>query len=87
MKELDEKIRDENMVVLCAGNKIDLTNRKVSEEQASSFAKLNESQAFSVSAMTGDGVNDLFKTLAEKIHKNRTKKPAGGGGEKLTGDN
>jgi len=67
VRELDEKIRDDNMVLIVAGNKADLPTKRITKDQAQSFATSHNIQFFEVSAKTGDGVQELFKMLAENI--------------------
>lgn len=69
VRELDEKVRDENMVLIIAGNKGDLPGKRVTEEQAKSFADNAGIKFFEVSAKTGAGVNELFTSLAQQLMK------------------
>jgi len=69
VRELDEKVRDENMVLIIAGNKCDLPGRKVKEDQVKSFADNVGIKYFDVSAKTGTNINELFTELAQQLAK------------------
>lgn len=69
VRELDEKIRDENMVLIIAGNKSDLPTKKVSEEQVKAFADNSGIYHVEVSAKTGAGINELFTHMATELVK------------------
>lgn len=69
VRELDEKVRDENMVLIIAGNKSDLPGKRVTEEQAKSFADNAGIRFFEVSAKSGTGINELFTSLAQQLTK------------------
>lgn len=70
IKELDEKVKKDNMVLVLAGNKCDMNEkRQVFQDQAEKMAKENNMLFFEVSAMRGDGVPEMFKAMAERISK------------------
>jgi len=46
------------------GNKCDMENRKVTFEQAKSYAEMNNMKYFEISALTGEYVNEVFRQLA-----------------------
>ena len=69
VRELDEKVRDENMIVVMTGNKSDLPDRRVATEQAKTFANSNSLQAFDVSAKTGANIDELFRNLANQLSR------------------
>jgi small GTP-binding protein len=55
-------------IVCLVGNKIDLGNEAVVEDQqAKTFAQVHGSQLFKVSAMSGEGLQNLFESLAELV--------------------
>eukprot|EP01086_Lenisia_limosa_P011593 TRINITY_DN3781_c0_g1_i1.p1 TRINITY_DN3781_c0_g1~~TRINITY_DN3781_c0_g1_i1.p1 ORF type:complete len:208 (+),score=16.96 TRINITY_DN3781_c0_g1_i1:179-802(+) len=58
-----------NTVILLVGNKSDLdTQRDVSFDEASKFAKANGLLYMETSAMTGKNVESVFQTVAEHIY-------------------
>ena len=64
MQELKQYLPAE-IPILIAGNKTDLHNNKViDDEMGAKWAKSQNCQFFSTSAKTGTGVADLFTTLA-----------------------
>ena len=57
---------EEYSIVAVVGNKSDkYTEEEVNEEEASSFTKEIGSKFFLVSAQNGNGINNMFQTLAE----------------------
>ena len=57
-----------NIPVFLVGNKIDLSNEAVVDDQsARAFAESHNSQLYKVSAMSGEGLDHLFGSLAQKI--------------------
>lgn len=68
IRELDEKVKQDKMVVVVAGNKCDIPERVVSRQQAKTFADTHNVIFFDVSAKTGEGLNELFKQLGEDIN-------------------
>mmetsp|Transcript_36995 Transcript_36995/g.43214 ORF Transcript_36995/g.43214 Transcript_36995/m.43214 type:complete len:198 (+) Transcript_36995:32-625(+) len=68
LKELDEKVKKDNMVLVLAGNKCDMTEkRQVAKEAAEKLAGDYDMIFFEVSAKGGDGVQEMFKAMAERI--------------------
>ena len=67
IRELDEKVKQDKMVVALAGNKCDITEKAVTTQQAKTFAETHNLLSFEVSAKTGEGLNELFKQLGEDI--------------------
>jgi GTPase SAR1 family protein len=53
--------------MILVGNKCDLTNRQVQHNDAQDFADSYDMQYFEVSALSGLGVEDLFKYGADTI--------------------
>ena len=69
---LDNIIKNPNLVVMLVGNKNDLQNkRQVSQEEGLSLAKefnsYNKTTYFETSAKSGSNVRDMFNQLAEAI--------------------
>jgi GTPase SAR1 family protein len=56
-------------VLIIAGNKSDLPGKRVTEEQAKSFADNAGIRFFEVSAKSGTGINELFTSLAQQLTK------------------
>jgi len=69
VRELDEKVRDENMVLIIAGNKSDLPGRRVKEEQVKAFAENAGIKYFDVSAKSGQNITELFTDLSTQLVK------------------
>ena len=55
-------------VLILVGNKVDLPNRIVSNEEAAKFADLNDMKYFETSALNGYNINNLFDTLYQDIY-------------------
>ena len=71
IKELNEKVNDENFLITIAGNKCDLPldMKKVSYNQGKNFAlERNVSVFLETSAKTGMGIQELFSILAQKVY-------------------
>ena len=71
IEELKFKVENENMILCLVGNKSDVTQdeRKVSKDKAKNFAQENNMIFYETSAKTGDGIKDLFVTIANKIYE------------------
>mmetsp|Transcript_36054 Transcript_36054/g.52840 ORF Transcript_36054/g.52840 Transcript_36054/m.52840 type:complete len:274 (+) Transcript_36054:213-1034(+) len=66
VKEMRSKATENAIIVLCA-NKIDIPDRKVSREEAESFAAANDLLYVETSAKTGENVEVVFTTLAREL--------------------
>lgn len=64
-KEL--KVFNESTVISVAGNKIDSNQFEVDKSQVDQFCESNEIDHFYTSAKTGEGLDDIFYKLAQKI--------------------
>ena len=66
----------EETKIILVGNKIDLPNREVSNEEAADLARKYKCSFLEVSALLGTNVNEIFNSLTESIylaHKNKHK--------------
>ena len=81
-KELHQS-RGENIKVVIAANKIDLTNQRViSTQQGVDFAKSINCPLFEVSAKSGEGIDLLFQNIAKilaELPQSSLKTPTRGG--------
>ena len=71
-KELNE-FAEGNPKIILVGNKIDLPNRVISNEEASSLAQKYNCNFLEVSALLGTNVNEIFNSLATSIYQGRKK--------------
>ena len=71
IKELKYKVENDNMILCLVGNKCDVNEdeRKVSTIKGKNFADENNMLFFETSAKNGDGVKDLFVTIANKAYE------------------
>ena len=75
LSELSDKVDQENMLLCLAGNKndVDSSEKKVSTAKGKNFAHENNMLFFETSAKTGEGVKDLFVTIANEVYKQQKK--------------
>ena len=75
IQELKYKVENENMILCLVGNKCDvnLNERKVTSQKGKNFAQDNNMIFFETSAKTGEGVKDLFVTIANKVYEQQKK--------------
>ena len=64
MEEVDIKKK----IIYLVGNKIDLENREVTNEEAVNYASLKNIQYFETSAKKGFGIKEVFKQLYQDIY-------------------
>ncbi len=69
LNTIDENTDIKKKVIILIGNKIDVENRKVTEEEASNFAKDKKLKYFETSAKSGIGIKEAFTQLYEDIYK------------------
>ena len=75
IEELKYKVENENMILCLVGNKCDVSDneRKVSNIKGKNFAEENKMIFYETSAKTGDGIKDLFVTIATKVYEQMKK--------------
>jgi len=71
-KELNE-FAEGNPKIVLVGNKIDLPNREVSNDEAIQLAQQCNCKFFEVSALLGKNVNEVFNYLTMSIYQGRRK--------------
>lgn len=73
-EQLDYKVKNENMIICLAGNKVDMENQRVvSKAEANDFAQSNNMIFYETSAKTGQNINELFNAIANKIYSQQEK--------------
>ena len=65
---------EKNPTIILVGNKIDLPNREISNEEAEKLAKEYNCEFFEVSALLGTKVDEIFESLAISIYNDRKKR-------------
>ena len=65
---IKEEIDVKKKVIFLVGNKIDLENREVSNEEAVNYAKMKDILYFETSARTGFGIKEVFQQLYQDIY-------------------
>ena len=75
IQELKYKVENENMILCLAGNKCDVNqeDRKITNFKGKNYAQENNMIFFETSAKTGEGVKDLFVTIANKVYEQMKK--------------
>ena len=75
IKELKYKVENENMILCLVGNKCDVNSneKKVTTLKGKNFASEHNMIFFETSAKTGEGVKDLFVTIANKVYEQQKK--------------
>ena len=71
IEELKYKVENDNMILCLVGNKCDVSEneRKISKIKGKNFAEEHNMLFFETSAKNGDGVKDLFVTIANKAYE------------------
>ena len=75
IQELKYKVENENMILCLVGNKCDVNSneRKITTQKGKNFAQDNNMIFFETSAKNGEGVKDLFVTIANKVYEQQKK--------------
>ena len=75
IKELRYKVENENMILCLVGNKCDvnINERKIMTNKGENYANENNMIFYETSAKTGEGVKDLFVTIANKVYEMQKK--------------
>ena len=75
IEELKYKVENENMLLFLVGNKCDVNDeeRKVAKNKGKKFAEDNNMLFYETSAKSGEGVKDLFVTIANKVYEQMKK--------------
>ena len=71
-KELNE-FAEGNIKIILVGNKIDLPNREITNEEAQALAHRYKCNFLEVSALLGTNVNEIFNSLALSIYQGKKK--------------
>ena len=68
LKELNDKVDQDNMLLCLAGNKndVDASQKRVQTAKGKEFAEKNNMLFYETSAKTGAGVKELFQAIATK---------------------
>ena len=76
IQELKYKVENDNMLLCLVGNKCDVSSneRKITTARGKNFAQDNNMIFFETSAKTGEGVKDLFVTIANKVFEQQKNK-------------
>ena len=75
IQELKYKVENDNMILCLVGNKCDVNSneRKIQTSKGKSYAQENNMIFYETSAKTGEGVKDLFVTIANKVYEMQKK--------------
>ena len=65
--ENNNNLENKKMPAVILGNKIDISDRQVNENEAEEFAKSRNYKYFEVSAKSGNGVDESIKYLIKKV--------------------
>ena len=68
MDEFNDRVDISTKPIFLIGNKIDLPNRVVLNEEANEYAKANNIKYFETSANNGFGIKEIFHELYNEIY-------------------
>ena len=68
LKSIIQEVDIKKKIIFLVGNKIDLNNREVTNEEAVSYASFKNIKYFETSALTGFGIKEVFKQLYQDIY-------------------
>jgi small GTP-binding protein len=68
IKSIEKNAKLEEKVMILAGNKIDIEDRKVTKEYAKNFAEERKMKYFETSAKTKEGIDNCFNQLFQDIY-------------------
>ena len=63
-----------DIIVVLVGNKIDLNNKVISDDDIKNFANDNKFKYFLTSAATGKNINEVFDYIVKEIYNIKSKK-------------
>ena len=63
-----------DIIVVLVGNKIDLNNKVISDDEIKNFANDNKFKYFLTSAATGKNINEVFDYIVKEIYNIKSKK-------------
>ena len=63
-----------DIIVVLVGNKIDLNNKVICDDEIKNFANDNKFKYFLTSAATGKNINEVFDYIVKEIYKIKSKK-------------
>ena len=78
VQNIYDSVPVEEKVIFLVGNKIDSPNRVVKKEEAEAYAQKKKFPYYETSAKTGEGIEQLFDELYNKIYDLNKKNSKGG---------
>ena len=83
VQNIYDSVPVEEKVIFLVGNKIDSPDRVVTKEEAEAYAKKKNYTYYETSAKTGEGIEQLFDELYNKIYNLNKKADKNSKGEKI----
>ena len=68
IKVIEDKCNIRNKILMLVGNKIDLDNRDVTNEEGVNYAKRKNMKYHETSAKTGFGIKQLFQNMYQEVY-------------------